>query len=66
MKNSRRSKNRYRLDLFHALPKTPTWDSLPPPVVRKVSELLSQMLGEHRARNLPSMQAKETTNERED
>jgi hypothetical protein len=61
-KNSRR-RNAYRSDLFQPLPPTPTWDSLSLPVVRKVVEVLAQMLHEERRRRMLALVRKEVGHE---
>jgi hypothetical protein len=63
MRNSCRRSNTYRSDLFQPTPPTPTWDSLSLPVVRKVVEVLAQMLHEERQRRLLTMARKEDGNE---
>jgi hypothetical protein len=50
MRRSCHRQNAYRSDLFQPLPPTPTWDSLSLPVVRKVIEVLAQILDEERRR----------------
>jgi hypothetical protein len=44
----RRLRKPYLPDLFTPLPQRPTWDSLPPAVMQRVTELLAELLrGQH-------------------
>jgi hypothetical protein len=63
MRKSCRRTNAYRSDLFQPLPPTPTWDSLPLPVVRRVIEVLAQVLHEERRRRTLATARKEVGHE---
>jgi hypothetical protein len=63
MRKSCRRRNAYRSDLFQPLAPTPTWDSLSLPVVRRVVEVLAQMLHEERRRRMLALARKEVDNE---
>jgi hypothetical protein len=63
MRKSCRRRNAYRSDLFQPSPPTPTWDSLSRPVVRRVVEVLAQMLHDERRRRTLATARKEVGHE---
>jgi hypothetical protein len=52
-----------QLNLFVPPPQRPTWERLPAPVQRKVTELLAELLGERKSQNAKPANAKETADE---
>jgi hypothetical protein len=52
-----------QLNLFVPLPQRPTWERLPPPVQKKVTELLADLLGGKQKANAKPVNAKEATDE---
>ena len=50
-------------DLFHPLPQTPTWEELPRPTKRQLTELLARLLREQRDREVPRADDKEDDHE---
>ena len=61
-------RTRYRLqaqpwDLFHPLPQTPTWEGLPRPAKRQLTELLARLLREQHDQKAPHASDKEADHE---
>lgn len=52
-----------QLNLFVPLPQRPTWERLPPPVQRKVTELLAELLGGRKDQNAKPASTKEAADE---
>jgi hypothetical protein len=52
-----------QLDLFVLPPQRPTWERLPSPVQRKVTELIAELLSEARNLNANPANAKEAVDE---
>jgi len=50
-------------DLFHPFPQTPTWDQLPRPTKRRLTELLARLLREQRDPTTPHAGDKEADHE---
>jgi hypothetical protein len=46
MRKTRRRFQTQLWDLFHPLPQTPTWEELPRPTKRQLTELLARLLRE--------------------
>ena len=54
MRKNRICRHETQLNLFHPLPKTPSWAELPVDTGRKAVNLLARLLREHRSRLLAS------------
>jgi hypothetical protein len=52
-----------QLNLFVPPPQRPTWERLPPPVQRKVTELLAELLGGRKNQNAKPASTKEAADE---
>jgi hypothetical protein len=52
-----------QLNLFVPPPRRLTWERLPPPVQRKVTELLAELLGGRKNQNAKPASAKEAVDE---
>jgi hypothetical protein len=52
-----------QLNLFVPPPQRPTWERLPPPVQRKVTELLAELLDGRKHHNAKLANAKEAADE---
>ena len=52
-----------QLNLFVPPPQRPTWERLPAPVQRKVTELLAELLGGRKNHNAKPANAKEAADE---
>jgi hypothetical protein len=63
MRKTRRRFQTPPWDLFHPLPQTPTWEELPRPTKRQLTELLARLLREQRDAKLPRAGGKEADHE---
>jgi hypothetical protein len=52
-----------QLNLFVPPPQRPTWERLPPPVQKKVTELLAELLGGRKNQNAKPASTKEAADE---
>ena len=62
----RKTRGRYQTqpwDLFHPLPQTPTWEELPRPLKRRLTELLARLLQQQHDPKAPAAGNKEVDHE---
>jgi hypothetical protein len=62
----RQTRRRFRTpppDLFHPLPQTPTWEDLPRPTQRQLTELLARLLREQHEPKAPRAGEQEADHE---
>ncbi len=63
MRKSLICRHETQLNLFHPLPKTPSWAELPVDAERKAANLLARLLREHRVRLLVNDSTEDVTDE---
>lgn len=63
MRKTRRRLRAQPWDLFHPLPQMPTWDELPGPTKRRVTELLACLLRDHHEQKVLRATDKEAAHE---
>jgi hypothetical protein len=63
MPKTRRRLRTQPWDLFHPPPQTPTWEELPRPMKRHLTELLARLLRDQRDQNVPQVGDKEVNHE---
>ena len=63
MRKTRRHAQTQPWDLFHPPPQSPTWEELPRPTKRQLTELLARLLREHHEQKAPRAGDKEADHE---
>ena len=61
MRQRTKAQTAEQLNLFVPLPQRPTWERLPPPLQRRVSELIAKLLDGKQKQHAKPANAKEAT-----